>query len=162
MDCSKLTAIDQMLIFAFGFAAELERELLKSRTKSALDVKKRQIEEHGFFITKKGRKCTKLGGNNMTDEAREKSCAKKMEKAANDPDNIFFSSYIRMYEKRTGKRLTADSKKTEFEAIAIELNTLGKKTKTGLDYDANRTRARWVKMREREMKLNAYNNRKED
>ena len=161
MDCSKLTAIDQMLIFAFGFAAELERELLKSRTKSALDVKKRQIEEHGFFITKKGRKCTKLGGNNMTDEAREKSCAKKMEKAANDPDNVFFSSYIRMYEKRTGRRLTADSKKADFEAIAMELNALGKKTKTGLEYDANRTRALWVKMREREMKLNAYNKGKE-
>ena len=90
------------------------------------------------------------------------SCAKKMSKAANDPENVFFASYIRMYENRTGKRLTADSNKTDFEAIAIELNALGKKTKTGLPYDANRTRALWVKMREREMKLNAYNNRKED
>ena len=162
MDCSRLTAIDEMLLFAFSFASALERELLQSRTKSALDAKKRQIEEQGYFITKKGKRCEKLGGNTMTDEAREKACAKKMSKAASDPENIFFASYIRMYENRTGKRLTADSKKADFEAIAIELNALGKKTKTGLDYDANRTRALWVKMREREMKLNAYKNRKED
>lgn len=162
MDCSRLTAIDEMLLFAFSFSAQLEKEMIQARTKSALDVKKRQIEEQGYFITKKGKRCEKLGGNTMTDEAREKACAKKMDKAANDPENIFFASYIRMYEKRTCKRLTADSKKTDFEAIAIELNALGKKTKTGLPYDANRTRALWVKMREREMKLNAYNNRKED
>lgn len=161
MDCSNLKAVDEMLLFAFSFASQLEKEMIQSRTKSALDVKKRQIEEQGYFITKKGRRCTKLGGNNMTDEARDKACAKKMSKAANDPDNIFFASYIRMYERRTCKRLTANSKKDDFENIANELNALGKKTKTGLPYDANRTRALWVKMREREMRLNALNNRKE-
>lgn len=162
VNCSNLNPLVELQLAMLATFAKIEKIQIQDRTKSALDVRKRQIEDHGFFITKKGRRCEKLGGNNMTDEAREKACAKKMSKAANDPENVFFASYIRMYEKRTGNRLTADSKKAEFEAIAIELNALGKKTKTGLDYDANRTRALWVKMREREMKLNAYKNRKED
>ena len=63
LDCAKLTPIDQMIIMAFGFAAELEKQLIQDRTKSALDARKKQIEEQGYFISKNGEKRTKLGNN---------------------------------------------------------------------------------------------------
>ena len=45
LDCAKLTPIDQMIIMAFGVAAELEKQLIQDRTKSALDARKKQIAE---------------------------------------------------------------------------------------------------------------------
>lgn len=62
LDCGNIKAMDEMILFAFSFAAQLEKELIQERTKSALEVKKKQIEENGYFISKAGNKCTSLGG----------------------------------------------------------------------------------------------------
>lgn len=61
IDCAKLKAMDQMILFSFGFAAELEKELIQSRTQSAIDARKEAIATQGGFISKKNRWCQHLG-----------------------------------------------------------------------------------------------------
>lgn len=61
LDCANLKAMDQMILFAFGFAAEVEKEMIVQRTQSALDARKELIKKDGGFISKKGRYCTKFG-----------------------------------------------------------------------------------------------------
>lgn len=152
LDCSNLKAIDEMILFAFSFSSQIEKEMIQERTKNALEARKKLIEKDGFFISKRGMRCTKLGGGAMSEDAREKSAIKMIQKAAENPQNIFFQRYIHSWEERNG-RLTASSSKSEFGMIAHELNSLGLKTQTGLEYTALRVRALWNKMRNRELKL---------
>ena len=84
--------------------------------------------------------------------AREKAAVTAMKKAAENENNAFFKDYIRVFELRNGK-LTADSPRAYFEQIATELTALGRKTQTGLEYTANRVRALWVRMTNRELAL---------
>ena len=149
LDCANLKAIDEMILFAFSFASQIEKELIQERTKNALDARKKQIEENGYYLNKNGEKRTKLGGGAMSDESREKAAETVMRKALANENNIFFAQYIKMYEDRCGK-LTANSGKEHFEQIAKELNLLGKKTQKGLEYTGTRVRALWVRMKNRE------------
>ncbi len=41
--------------------AEMEREMIRERTKDKLDFYKKEIEKKGFFINKAGKKCYSLG-----------------------------------------------------------------------------------------------------
>lgn len=149
LDCSKLKAIDEMILFAFSFASQVEKELIQDRTKNALDARKREIESVGYYLNKKGEKRTKLGGGAMSDEAREKAADTMRKKAHQDSKNQFFAQFIYMYEQKNGK-LTANSKKECFEEIASDLNNLKLKTHKGLEYTGTRVRALWVRMKNRE------------
>lgn len=40
--CDRMTAVDELLLSNFSFSAQLEKELISSRTRSALEVKKKQ------------------------------------------------------------------------------------------------------------------------
>lgn len=61
IDCAHLKAIDEMLLMAFGFAAEVEREMIIQRTQSAIDARKEAIKKEGGFFSKTDRWCTHLG-----------------------------------------------------------------------------------------------------
>lgn len=61
LDCANLKAVDQMVLFALSFAAECEKELIKSRTQSALDARKEWIKKDGGFMSKSGNFCDHLG-----------------------------------------------------------------------------------------------------
>ena len=88
LNCGMMKAMDEMILFAFSFAAELERELIQERTKSALEVKKKQIEENGYFISKAGNKCTSLGGTTSGQAKGGKVNGEKRRKeAAENPTN---------------------------------------------------------------------------
>lgn len=152
LNCSNLKAIDEMILFAFSFASQIEKEMIQERTRNALDARKRQIEANGYYITKTGAKRTKLGGGAMSEESRVKAAKTAMKKAAQNENNAFFKDYIKVFELRNGK-LTADSPRSYFEQIATELTALGRKTQTGLKYTANRVRALWVRMTNRELAL---------
>lgn len=152
LDCANLKAIDEMILFAFSFSSQIEKEMIQERTRNALDARRRMIEEKGHFVSKSGRVCTKLGGGAMTEEARLKSREILMRRAASEPKNVFFARYIKTWEDRNGK-LTASSNRSDFASIAKELNMLGMKTATGLEYTANRVRALWTKMKNREYLL---------
>lgn len=61
LDCANIKAIDQMILYAFSFAAQLEKELIQQRTQSAIDARKEAIATQGGFISKKNRWCKHLG-----------------------------------------------------------------------------------------------------
>lgn len=61
IDCSCITAIHEMILFALSFAAQMEKELIQTRTQSAIDAKKDAIKRDGGFFSKKGNWVTKLG-----------------------------------------------------------------------------------------------------
>lgn len=61
LDCSNIKAIDEMLLFAFSFSAQLEKELIQARTQSAIDARKEAILTQGGFISKAGNWTKKLG-----------------------------------------------------------------------------------------------------
>lgn len=61
LNCDKLTAVDQMVLYAFGFSAQLEKEMIVQRTQSAIDARKEMILRDGGFVSKAGNYCTRLG-----------------------------------------------------------------------------------------------------
>lgn len=61
LNCNELKAMDQLILNNFGFAAQVEIELNHDRTSQAMKVRKKQLEERGYFINKKGEKCTGFG-----------------------------------------------------------------------------------------------------
>lgn len=61
LDCANLKAIDEMIFFAFSFSAQIEKELIQSRTQSAIDARKEAIKKEGGFFSKTDRWCTHLG-----------------------------------------------------------------------------------------------------
>lgn len=138
LDCSKIKAIDEMLLFAFGFAAQLEKELIQDRTKSAMEVRKKELAEKGFFVTKSGKRAVSLGRPKGADTvmAWSKSADIRKEKAKNNQSNRIiwelFSGHV-----EAGKIPST----CEMEAIAEKLNKMGVKTPTGLTYTTARVRS---------------------
>lgn len=61
LDCNKMTAIDQLILSNFSFAAQLEKELIMSRTKSAIDKRREWLDENGGWTSKSGRWTTGFG-----------------------------------------------------------------------------------------------------
>lgn len=149
IDCSDINPMVELQLAMMATFAKIEKQLIQERTKNALEARKKQIKDNGYYINKKGEKRTKLGGGAMSEESREQASETKRRKAKADEKNQFFAKFIHTYEARCGK-LTANSGKEHFEQIANELNSLGFKTHTGLEYTAGRVRALWVRMKERE------------
>ena len=140
LDCAKLTPIDQMIIMAFGFAAELEKQLIQDRTKSALDARKKQIEEQGYFISKNGEKRTKLGNNrNAMPEAQKAAAEQRTAKAKANAQNIFLWRFM---SQQADRSLTAEN----VDKFVSSLNAFGATTSTGLPYTPLRFRAMWTKV----------------
>ena len=46
------------LLFALSLAAEIEVQNIRQRTKMGLEARKKQLEEHGYFVNRKGEKIT--------------------------------------------------------------------------------------------------------
>lgn len=54
----------KMLLFVFGIAAEIQLNNIREQTKLGIEARKRLLEEQGYFISKSGRYCTRLGAEN--------------------------------------------------------------------------------------------------
>lgn len=137
LDCSNLNAIDEMILFAFSFASQIERELIKDRTQSAIDVRKKKLAEQGSFVSKSGRTCKHLGRPKNCEadpKAIEAMSAARTEKARNNPFNIQFYKYLKMFENRCGKIKDAQA----ISAFVQELAQLDYRTSTGLPFDVPR------------------------
>ena len=78
LDCSNLKAIDEMILFAFSFSAQVEKEMIQERTRNALEARKKKIVNEGGFYSKKGKWCTKLGNDGKHTQAASIASAKKM------------------------------------------------------------------------------------
>lgn len=139
LDCGNIKAMDEMILFAFSFAAQLEKELIQERTKSALEVKKKQIEENGYFISKAGNKCTSLGGTTTGQATGGRVNGEKRRKeAAENPTN------------RIVEAMTKDiTNRSELDSVVIKLNEMGIRTSSGLEFNRNRLSALMSKIKNR-------------
>lgn len=141
LDCSNLKAIDEMVLFAFSFSAQVEREMLKERTSNAMDAIKKDIAENGFHVSKKGKKITRLGTpKTISRTAIDAAAEKKAEEARKNPANIFFKKYVDAYCARTHGVIN-------YKKLAKELNALDQKTPTGMPYTEQRARAMYSKIK---------------
>ena len=140
LDCANLKAIDEMILFAFSFASQVEKEMIQDRTQSALDARKKQIEENGYFIAKNGEKRTKLGnGRNAMPEAQKAAAEQRTAKAKANAQNVFLWKYMAQQDDR---KLTAE----RVDRLVANLNALGATTSTGLPFTPLRFRAMWTKV----------------
>ena len=144
LDCSKMKAIDEMLLFAFSFSAQMERELIQERTQSALDVRKRKLEEDGQFISKSGRVVKKLGRPKgcSTTKAVQTAMEKRKEEARNKPCNKMIWSVV--------KKCTNDFKElttANFADAAIMLQQMDVFSSTGKVLTKERVRNAYYNLR---------------
>lgn len=83
LNCFEMKAIDQLILNNFAFAAQLEIELNHDRTSHALQVRKELIKKQGYYINKKGEKCTGLGAASENYKKSDSSIAQSTKKAGN-------------------------------------------------------------------------------
>lgn len=139
LDCSNLKAIDEMILFAFGFSAQIEKEMIQERTQSALDVRKQKLEQDGFFISKRGNIVKKLGrpkGYKVSENAIKASTTANRNKAKANPHNVAFNRELKLWEAKNGILKSS----ADIQAFADELNSHEFKTATGMPFDAPRCR----------------------
>lgn len=130
---------DKFTLTLFFALAEREAMLVSIRTKAALAVQKRKIEEEGGFISKSGNWCTSLGGNVKGQSKGGKANGEKRRKEAME------NSTNRIVAAMTDG-VTSSS---ELESIAIKLNNMGIRTFSGLEFNRNRLSALISKIKKR-------------
>lgn len=147
LDCSNLKAIDEMILFAFSFSAQIEKELIQVRTQSALDVRKQKIANGETFVSNAGNICTALGrpkGCKASEKAIKASAKSRKETARSNPHNLAFKNFMELYEEQNG-RITPN---TGIKPFTAQLNRLGYKTANGLDFNDARAWGMLNKIRE--------------
>lgn len=139
LNCGNMKAIDEMILYAFSFGAQVEKELIQERTKSALEVRKRKIAEEGYFISKAGNKCTSLGGttNGQAKGGKSNGEKRRKEAAENSTNRI------------VGELLKDCVTPQDVDRVAEKLNAMGLKTSSGLEFTRNRLTALRTKINRR-------------
>jgi DNA invertase Pin-like site-specific DNA recombinase len=124
---------DKFTLTLFFALAEREALITSIRTKQALAAKKARGET---WVR-----------NGDTTKAVAQSAKNRVQRAKDNPINIFFWKYVTQFEEREGRIGRFENDK--FQRLADELNALGQKTMTGLPYTINRCKALIGKMRKR-------------
>lgn len=132
VDCSRIRAMDEILLSFFGFAAQLEKEMIQERTRNGLESRKKAGKPIGGTKELWG-KVTGASRKDAVTAAAVVSAQVRREKAKADPANIAFKEFMEDW-RESGKKL-------DWEAIAAKLNERGKKTTTGLPFTGVRARA---------------------
>lgn len=128
-ECDIPTA-DNFTIHIFSALAQRELELIRERTKGAMDVIKSNIDRDGFHISKQGNKITSLGRNQISSEVwRMGQDAIKQKKESNP--NLKPAKAFATALKDSG---------LNFVQITNLLNKNGFKTSTGKKYLHTSTR----------------------
>lgn len=154
LDCSKMKAIDELILQCFSFAAQSERELLVERTQSALDAIKHEIATTGQHVSKNGRIITKLGrqddgAGTAWDKALTNSIATRKKKAQDNESNIKFAKWLNVYEEKHG----AIDRHTDLEPMVYEVNALGYTTSTGMRFNKASLRQMIYRTKERKVQI---------
>lgn len=115
LDCANLKAIDEMIFFAFSFAAQIEKEMIQQRTQSAMDLRKSLIETEGGFVSKEGNWCTHLGAPKGRDnhKMRQAAYVNAANKAKDWRENSQLYSWvtIQVFKGRPRKEILAEAAK---------------------------------------------------
>ena len=146
VNCSNLNPIIELQLAMMATFAKIEKMQIQQRTKSALDARKKMIKENGSFVSKKGNRRTRLGGNGDMTQARLSSAEKRNKMAKENSANKFLIAYINQYEAENGE-LNGTTPRAVFDVLADRLNALGQTTSTGLPYNTNRLRVAWARMK---------------
>jgi DNA invertase Pin-like site-specific DNA recombinase len=127
IDCSCISAMTQMQLQMLLFAAQLERELIKSRVKAAMDDRKERVKRDGGWISKNGNWCTGFGlsGQKASDAARL-SADRKKAKTLDFPHRDAVIEKIR----------TMRAVQMSYEQCAMVLNNEGFRTARGNQWHA--------------------------
>lgn len=130
---------DKFTLTIFFALAEREAMLISIRTKAALAVQKRRIEQEGGFMSKSGNWCTSLGGT-TTGQAKggQANGEKRRKEAADDKLNMTIS--VMLEDCQTPQ---------DIDRLAAKLNAMGHTTKTGLPFTRNRLTALRTKINRR-------------
>lgn len=76
LNCAKMTAIDELIISNFSFAAQLEKQLISERTLSALEVKRKQGVKLGGASDKYKLTISKKSAEEITSEYEQRGKTK--------------------------------------------------------------------------------------
>lgn len=123
---------DKFTLTLFFALAEREALIVSIRTKAALDAKKAR-----------GETWTR---NTNPKEAVQASIDARIKRAKQNQNNIFLQRYIENYEQRYGK-LHSKVPNEQWDLLVKELNTLGAKTASGLEFNRNRLRSMVAKLK---------------
>ena len=150
LDCAHIKAIDEMLLFAFSFAAQMEKELIQERTQSALEVRKQKLLNDGSFVSKAGNVCTKLGrpAGADTHKAAAISAARRRESAQQNPVNKVIWGVLH------AASVNGAPPTSEALVKAVEqLNAMDVRTSSGLPFDVNRARSAYHNLKKTYSKI---------
>ena len=115
LNCAKMTAIDELIISNFSFAAQLEKQLISERTLSALQVKRKQGVKFGGAAIK-----WRESYNNKSKEQKEKEQMRKGEtKRQRYHDNIDTKTFLRVLKMVQPEHCVADDPK-DWEWVGID------------------------------------------
>lgn len=134
-----MPVVNTIILGVFAAVAQYERELTSARTKAALAAKK---ERDGMWSDQYGKNTGRTHEETCKIASVASANARK-EKAKDNPQNLFFWRYITQYEQRRGS-ITAN---TSLGELVEELNNLGAKTATGLDFNVQRARVMLSKVK---------------
>lgn len=126
--------LNTLILGVMATVAQYERELISQRTKQALKAKKERGEPTGGACRKSAESI--YGAIRSSVESRKKH-------ARENENNKAFAEFISDWQKIYGK-ITSN---TDWTPIADELNRRCKKTATGLDFNKNRAKAMYNKVR---------------
>lgn len=130
---------DKFTLTIFFALAEREAMLISIRTKAALDVQKRKIEQEGGFYSKSGNWCTSLGGTTTGQTKGGKVNGEKRRKEAmNDEKNNMIAAM-----------LEGCNTPQDIDKVVERLNARGIRTHSGLEFTRNRLTALRTKINRR-------------
>jgi len=151
IDCTNMTGMNELILSMLASFAKMEKESIQERTKNALDARQKQLKENGGFKNKSGIFVTGFGSaselycngdkekkTQILIEARRKASIAKKEKALNNPNNKRFIAYFKG---------NFENNKIEWEKIPDRLNSIGLKTASGMEFNINRAKAMYNKLK---------------
>ena len=133
---------DRFTLTLFWALAEREALITSIRTKQALKAKKDRNEQTGGTNELWG-KNTGANREEVLEEVRRKSAEVRRQRMINEPSNKFLWTYTQS-QKKNGRIFFSDD---DFEKLANELNALERKTPTGMEYNKNRCKAQYYKIK---------------
>lgn len=78
IDCSDVEGFAECKLLMLATFAKMEKELIKDRTKNALDARKKQRDENGYWISKSGNICTHFGAGKGADMSKAVEAASEL------------------------------------------------------------------------------------
>lgn len=137
IDTANIKATDQMVLYALSFAAQVEKELIQERTKSALEIRKQKLATEGSFVSKTGNVRTHLGREKGCDttKAVAASAISTRKRAQENPNNKIIWGILSEYAADGNTPTTSD-----FERATARFNAMGIKTSTGMEFNVSRAR----------------------